>query len=673
MKTTTKNAVNIALLAIMGVVLVAAVIVGIYALMPSEKPTGTTVQTITPMGAVPALKVVDTQTSVVTKNAQEYAELFALLKTEKPSEQSWFDKIFGSFGDKAEINTGASPQENSSMPDGASDSTKDYSDTNIQVEGVMEADVVKTDGNYIYALYNNKINIVSADNGNVKIVATISAPDPTELGDTISRYDFSEMYISGDRLVIIGGYLTNSANEYRYYFDSDYETVIWIYDIADKTAPEMLSESAQCGWYNTSRMIDNKLYVISEKYCYSAYEQDELESYVPYTKSNGVKTFLPASDIFYAENSSEKIYTRSYTIITATDISTQTRTSAKALLNNGGGTVYCSADSLYVTGYDYSEDYAYRTRISRFSLDNGTISLVSTGSVEGGLLNQFSLDEKDSYLRVVTTNDKKIITYDENQNEYVDYTTVNGLYIFDKDMKLTGSITDLAEGETVHSVRFDGDIAYFVTFRQTDPLFTVDVSDETKPVILSTLKIPGFSTYLHAFGKDMLFGFGYDADEETGRTDTLKLTMFGTSDKSDVTELNTLILRDEYYSTALYDHKAILVDAEKNIIAIPLENKIGIYSYDSESGFVEKAMLNLAATDENQYFYFDGSARTVYIGDYYYAVAQSGIVSYDMTEYKLVGSVKFEVTDNGYNPHEIIMIDQAEYTDIFRQQTKPQI
>jgi uncharacterized secreted protein with C-terminal beta-propeller domain len=143
--------------------------------------------------------------------------------------------------------------------------------------------------------------------------------------------------------------------------------------------------------------------------------------------------------------------------------------------------------------------------------------------------------------------------------------TFNALYVLDADLQVAGSITDLAQDEVIYSARFDGDIGYFVTFRQVDPLFAVDLSNPKAPVVLSALKIPGFSEYLHLWSDGRLFGLGRDADVETGRAGRMKLSMFDTSDPADVTERKTLLL-DSDYSAALYNHKAILISRDKNLI-----------------------------------------------------------------------------------------------------------
>jgi len=196
--------------------------------------------------------------------------------------------------------------------------------------------------------------------------------------------------------------------------------------------------------------------------------------------------------------------------------------------------------------------------------------------------------------------------------------------------------------------RFDGNTGYVVTFRQVDPLFSIDLSDPTNPVILGELKIPGFSNYLHNYGEDLLFGLGRDADEETGGAGYLKLSMFDVSDNANVTEAHSLIIDGVYYSEASYNHKAILINYERNIIAFPAGDTYMVYSYDAEQGFVEVAVLSL--TKDLGYDWYWGSMRGLYIGDVLYVFSDTVMISYDMNNYKEIFSVQLD-ENSPYYPY----------------------
>jgi len=244
------------------------------------------------------------------------------------------------------------------------------------------------------------------------------------------------------------------------------------------------------------------------------------------------------------------------------------------------------------------------------------------------------MDEHLGYLRVVTTNDTYTYSTIEDQvRKVVGYTggqskSSSGLYILNMSLTQVGAVDNLAPGEHVYSVRFDGDIGYFVTFRTVDPLFAVDLSNPRNPTVLSALKIPGFSQYLHVFSDGLLFGLGYNADETTGRRGDMKLSMFDTSNPADVFEAHTLAI-DTNYSTALYNHKAIIVDSGKNIIGFPADSEYVVYGYNDQTGFFRRASISML---DNWW----SDSRGLYISDYFYIVYENGLTVIDMESFKLI-------------------------------------
>ena len=153
---------------------------------------------------------------------------------------------------------------------------------------------------------------------------------------------------------------------------------------------------------------------------------------------------------------------------------------------------YVSEKSIYITLPDFQQGEE-DTQILKFHYENGRIDAKGAGKVKGRLKDSFSMNEYKGYLRVVTTN-------------YTQEGERNSLFVLDEQLNIWGKIENLAEGETVQSARFLGDMGYFVTFRQTDPLFAVDLKDPAKPSILGELKVTVFSSYLHFYGTDLLFG-----------------------------------------------------------------------------------------------------------------------------------------------------------------------
>ena len=245
------------------------------------------------------------------------------------------------------------------------------------------------------------------------------------------------------------------------------------------------------------------------------------------------------------------------------------------------------------------------------------------------------MDEYKDVFRVVTSVNswqQRIYTDGVDTYEY-DSTNTNSLYTLDADLNILGKIENLAKDEYVQSVRFDGDIGYFVTFRQVDPLFAVDLSNPAAPRVLDALKIPGFSEYLHVFMDNLLLGIGYNADESTGRTQGVKLSMFDTSNKANVTQITTASV-DASWTIVGNNHKAILVDAEKNLIAFPADSSYFIYRYTTDKGFELAAKVSMTA-DLSSW-----NLRGLFIGNYFYVLGDSGVTVISLVDFTTLTTVK---------------------------------
>ncbi|MBO5870905.1 MAG: beta-propeller domain-containing protein, partial [Clostridia bacterium] len=286
------------------------------------------------------------------------------------------------------------------------------------------------------------------------------------------------------------------------------------------------------------------------------------------------------------------------------------------------------------------------------------LTIDGTCRVAGTILNQFAMDEKDGRLRVATNIRFSNISKDGNaissSNEQV-----NRVICLNKDMEIIGQSADMGINESIKSVRFMNDIAYVVTFRQTDPLYAVDMTDPTNPTILSELKIDGFSTYMQPFTDNLLLGIGFDANPKTGVQTGLKLTMFDTTDKANVFDISSYILKwtDGNYSSssATYNHKAVLISGDKNIIGIPLAIDSNTVIYNDGNAEVKYQFLNLYV-----FFEFDGEklietkrielppsnntedVRGLYIGDYSYVVSNTGIICLSLDELTVVSELTFK-------------------------------
>lgn len=538
----------------------------------------------------------------------------------------------------------------------SSNTTTEFSETNLQVSGVDEADAVKTDGKYIYSLYGTTIYITQPNNGTPKLVATI------DLNDNDLEFGNIEMFIYENKLSIIAQAYTPTDDEDDIYSDVDYSsyyfgttlenaiTYVAVYDLSDISKPVKESTLTQSGNYRSSRRIDNVLYITTGYTIrnYSEIEKNKPESYCPTYNVNGTTNCVPADSIIISED----VDVISYTTIASIDLNSSDDFADICSVLGSNEEVYASQKNIYVTS-GYYKDNERKTQIKRFSIDGTEIAENGSFIVDGYLLNQFSMDEHNGYFRVVTERNQ---TYSGMYNSISNVTSA-GLYIFDSNLELVGKTENVANGENVKSVRFDGDIAYFVTFRQTDPLFTVDLSDPTSPKILSELKIPGFSEYLHPFGNNLLLGFGREVDPESGIDNGLKLTMFDVTDKTNVTEISTFIFADENsYSMAEHDHKAIFVDVERKIIGIPyiiynsddfggdvLQEYYHLFKYDEENKtFTSLKRLEMSEYDLEQITPNDVNTRGLYIDNFFYIVSANEIYSYNYKTFENVGYINFK-------------------------------
>lgn len=471
----------------------------------------------------------------------------------------------------------------------------EYSKTNVQVEGVDEADTVKTDGKFIYIIKSNYDESEKMLKTEIKTV-DIRNGEPARLKSiSIDGFKTYEMYLSEGRIIVIGTENT----------EKDSVKAV-IYDISNPDSPKKIQECTQSGVYSESRLIGGKLYIISNYYI----ETDNIKKYSPKTYVPALEcknyngTVKPDSICFYNECSSPE-----YTVLSAYDIKDGSLVSTQSVLG-GSYTVYASTENIITSSYPTNG----KIQITRFSANGGNIELAASGELNGELLNQFSIDEYKEHFRFVLTS---------QSSKY----SGNSLVILDKDLKETGAIKNIAEGERVYSVRFMGDTAYFVTFRQVDPLFSADVSDPTEPKIIGSLKIPGFSNYLFPFGDGKLFGIGQNADEKTGRTTGMKISMFDISDPANVTECAKTDLNAPY-SEALSNHKATLTDSNKNLIGFPAyggANNTVYYIFSFDDGkFVKRAEVDLP--------YINSGCRGLYANGNFYIAAPDKIYYSPLSE-----------------------------------------
>lgn len=523
-------------------------------------------------------------------DAASYEEIYKAVDSEKLYQyylHSGDDEM-----DMAVPETGMTEVVTNTVANNATGHVKDYSSTNLQVVGVDEADVIKSDGRFLYVLSGVRVVIVDPNDGAPKKLVEF-VPD----ADGYRGSDLKGLYLAGERLIVMQNCYTERQNK----------TAALIYDIKAPENPRLVARFEQDGLELSSRIVGDVLYTVTQYTIRKKPDQNDPATFVPRIGCDEESAVMAAEDICISEESAR------YIVVTAVRVSAEgERLSQKAVLTSGN-TVYANTENLYVAGDNYG---TRKTNLLKFALNGGKLEKMAETEIEGTLLNQFSLDEHNGYLRVVVT-------------EYGEGITTNALLVLDANLTIVGSLKGLAEDERVYSVRFDGDVGYFVTFRQVDPLFTVDLSDPTKPVIQSQLKIPGFSQYLHPYGKGLLLGIGMHTDEN-GRSTFMKLSMFDVSDPTAVTESDVFVL-DQRYGEVLYNHKAVLIDIEKNLIGFATaDNTYHVYGYDPENGFTLKARV--AALDGN-------STRGIYIGEYLYVTSSNGVLSYRLHDFSGVGAL----------------------------------
>lgn len=445
---------------------------------------------------------------------------------------------------------------------------QDYSTTNTQVEGIDEADIVKTDGKYIYWAGNNALRIIHTDNGMMDDTATIKLPK--------NKY-VQEIYVDGDRLVMLG----NRNEEVNYpggevrpmtggpepavdmdiaaidrimppYYPVKSFAFVDVYDISNPERPTFVKGHEMEGSYQSSRKNGEIVYLIT-----NTYMQGNI--YLPLMRDTVIGSEMQSisiDDIMILPD----FRAQGYVIVSALDIRNDEKTQVEAIAQSGY-TTYMNDSTLYLAAYEYNDS----TSIIKFQIKDTNIGYAGSGKVEGQVLNQFSMDEWEGYLRVATT------TWDKG----------NGIYVLDDSLNIYGSVEGLAKDERIYSVRFMGDKGYIVTFRNIDPLFVFDLSDPSAPKVTGELKIPGFSNYLHPVGEDLLLGIGaetyeiYQKDDKGNeivignRQGGIKFSLFDVSDMGKPREVaKSVIGGSGSYTEAFYNHKAIMFDGNEDVVAI---------------------------------------------------------------------------------------------------------
>jgi len=562
----------------------------------------------------------------------------------------------------------------------------DYSRTNIQVEGVDEADIVKTDGSYIYLVKGERVIIAQAyPPGDMKIISTLDFAE--------KNFNPDEMYVDDRYLIVIGH--TNRYRDnpvimpmeetsgeimpkiYPPYYRRDMVKAI-IYDIGDKSSINQVRELELDGRYVSSRKIDQSLYLVANKgiYYYPLKEMENLKPVFRDTVTGNEYVEIDYSGIKCFPNFVEP----NYLIVAGINLD---RPKEKADINTylgSGENIYASTKNLYVavTSYQYEvkeDNNINNTKVYKFAMNDGKLTYTAGGEVPGTILNQFSMDEYDGYFRIATT---KGDTWRTDE-----HTSKNNVYVLDDGLNVVGKLEDIAPGERIYSVRFMGDRGYLVTFKTVDPFFVIDLKEPGHPEILGALKIPGYSNYMHPYDENHIIGFGKDTIElgqkggNGSETDSMafytgmKMAIFDVTDVSNPVEMFNERIGDRGTdSELLYNHKALLFSKDKDLLAFPVSvmevkgsevQETGfpeygefvfqgayIYNIDLDNGFALKGRITHLSDQDykkagNYWYDSDRNVdRIIYINDVLYTLSGKYIKANSLDNLDEIGTLEIK-------------------------------
>lgn len=529
----------------------------------------------------------------------------------------------------------------------------DYSGPNNQVANVDELDNVVTDGKYIFTMHGASIQVTLAFKKENEIedfglVTEITYPQDPDVCEQKLVYPIG-MYASNedDYLVVVANEYDNynyECEEYKaydyWYWGQSNSVKVYVYDKTNDFA--LVDEYSLNGYYTGTRKIDNHLYVITNEYIPLYDEEVNVDDYLPYNEVNGVMEVAQYSEIVYVDGTNPNTFTTFYGI----DLNTK-EVDMEVVLGDNGYNLYVSENNMYLVGsvyYFFPEDslfseptYDHRTVIMKVGIDKGEVEFDSIGYVEGYTLNQFSMDEYNGYLRITTTTG----WWGQEIN--------NRLWVLDEDLEIVSVLEHLGEpGETIRSTRFAGDYGYVVTFEQTDPFYVIDLSDPLNPEKVGELHKPDFATYLQPLNNDYMLGIGFDTDSE-GRVQGMVLEIYDTSDKTDPVLFDSVTFPySEFgwtWSSVTYNHKDLLVDLRKGMIAFPFSasmyteedgyqynSGIMMFDLDLENGFGDRHFI----VHEEDGVEYVNVYKALYIDDYLYTVSNKFVAVSFIAEPELI-------------------------------------
>ena len=540
-----------------------------------------------------------------------------------------------------------------------------YSRTNVQVSGVDEPDIVKTDGSYIYYIKGGQDYV----SGNSELV--IVRVYPPEDMQVVSKIVWTEnvvpigLFVNKNRLVVfLTSYiLRNVGVGFPGYYPITCE--IEVYELADIRAPKLVRNITLEGYYLNARMIEEYVYLVTTSPIY--YIDDEI--ILPSITVNGESLSIDPKEVYYT-NAPDVSYTFT-TIVALNTFQDNEPIAKKTILTGAASNMYVSLNNIYlaITKYNFITENARtsfeETLLYRISIKGNSINFEAEGTVPGHVLNQFSMDEYNGYFRIATT-----LGYPWLRG--MGSSESNSIYVLGMDLKVVGKLENLAKGEKIYSARFMGERAYIVTFKKVDPFFVIDLSDVRNPKVLGWLKIPGYSDYLHPLGNDYVIGIGKETVEaeegDFALHQGLKISLFNVKNVSAPKEISKYVIGERGTdSPILRDHRALLFDGERGFMAIPVmvamidRNKYsgavppyaygepvwqGLYVFNLtiEHGILLRGKITHLSQNISEGISGDDYTkfieRAIYIGDYLYTISNKIVKVNDISTLKEVGSIK---------------------------------
>ena len=543
--------------------------------------------------------------------------------------------------------------------DDASSDTTTFSGTNVQEAGIDEPDLVKTDGRHVYAAVDGRLRVVDVSGGAPRVVATLA------LGEGYAH----QLLLRGPRLLVLSTVSAPipvdvmtpgpraAATAAIAPAPGRSTTVLTEIDVTDSAQPKVARTMMLDGEYVDARLSGGtaRVVVSSSPAAAGATPLDDAP----------LRTFVPATTI------RSRITGRTYRrgVVPCGDIRRPGAFSGLDLLTvltvdldkglydvdrdavlAGAQTVYASATSLYVASRRYVrglQDTAdvpgrMRTEIHRFdAVRAGVTSYAGSGTVPGFVVNPYAMSEQDGALRVASTDEPAWLPEGGEPEPAQSYVTV----LAPRDggaLAQVGQVGGLGKGQRIYGVRFAGTTGYVVTFRQIDPLYTLDLSRPAAPRVGGELEIPGYAAYLHPLGDGLLLGVGQEATG-AGRPQGTQVSLFDVSDLAHPRRLQHLVFGNGS-SEAEFDPHAFLWWAPTRTAVLPLS------TYDQDGpGFVGAVGLHVTAGALAEYgrvTHGSGSeappiARSLVVGDRLYTLSYSGLAAHRLDTLAPVGFAAF--------------------------------